>query len=96
MTAPVELLILADGDILYIMVSCLIFCQDQTVDIITTRGLIVARMLIHARQRDRVRLRFTVQHVLPIIGMSTIQHSILYVLPTRVLHDRDRVDSVTA
>ena len=96
MTTPVELLVLADGYRLDGVELCLVSGQHQYPGIVAARLRIRCRIDIATRIPERVRLCLSVQHVLPVIRMGPIQYTVLHILATRVLHDRDRIDCVSA
>ena len=96
MIAPVEIFTLADRYGLYRMESRLVFGQDQDPSVVTSRLRILACINVPSRLIDGIRLLLTIQGVLPVVRMGSIQYTVLYKLATRMLNDRDCIDGVSA
>ena len=92
--APTVIITGTDSYVLYVMETCLVLGQNQSPYIVTARGVVMGRVLIHTRLIDGVGLLLAVQGVLPVVRMRPIQHARLQVQLGGVLSDRDAVQRV--
>ena len=95
LTAPFEILILAHHRRCIVTIDGLVAGQNQSIDVITSRCLIVRYMFVQTRSRDDISLRLAVLKIIPIVRIQRIENPRLQIDLRWIFDNSDSVSRVT-